>query len=497
MSTERYRIQFDGRIVDGFSPEQVKSNVQALFKVSEERAARLFDGTSRNLKKDLTLDQANQYRDRLLKTGAVVVIQPMDAPPAAAPVEPSQPQEPEKPRYATSLSELAVEPVEGEEDSAAANEPAPNPASAAMTAADEGAQTPPTGPARFEAKPVGSTPIQRPVRKTVDPEDFRDAEFRFTGQGGEYFGIWIVNILLTIVTFGIYSAWATVRNNQYFYGNTQLDGASFQYLADPVTILKGRLIAFFAFILYALVANLVPGAAIIMGIGFMFAIPWIVIRSLRFRAINSAYRNVRFDFEASYADALMVMVVWPFLNLLTLLLLTPFSVLKTHRFMGNGFRYGTSRFSFDSTNGEYYAFFGKGLLMAIAFGIGGIVAFTLINPALAFVVIMAGYLAVFGYFMAGLTNIFLNNLTLRDHSLHSHLSPKRMLWIYASNSALVVLTLGLFTPWAKVRMARYRAACTEMTVAGDLDGFVAAEDRRTSALGQELGDAFDVGITAF
>ena len=40
--------------------------------------------------------------------------------------------------------------------------------------------------------------------------------FRFTGTAREYFGIWIVNILLTIVTLGIYSAWAKVRRMRYF-----------------------------------------------------------------------------------------------------------------------------------------------------------------------------------------------------------------------------------------------------------------------------------------
>lgn len=39
----------------------------------------------------------------------------------------------------------------------------------------------------------------------------------FTGTAGEYFGIWIVNILLTIVTVGFYSAWAKVRRKRYFY----------------------------------------------------------------------------------------------------------------------------------------------------------------------------------------------------------------------------------------------------------------------------------------
>lgn len=33
----------------------------------------------------------------------------------------------------------------------------------------------------------------------------------FTGQAGEYFRIWIVNLCLTIVTLGIYLPWAIVR----------------------------------------------------------------------------------------------------------------------------------------------------------------------------------------------------------------------------------------------------------------------------------------------
>ncbi|MET2872051.1 DUF898 family protein, partial [Exiguobacterium profundum] len=57
---------------------------------------------------------------------------------------------------------------------------------------------------------------------------------RFIGSGSEYFRIWIVNLLLTIVTLGIYSAWAKVRTLQYFYRNTQLAGSSFDYHGSPI-----------------------------------------------------------------------------------------------------------------------------------------------------------------------------------------------------------------------------------------------------------------------
>jgi Zn-dependent protease with chaperone function len=66
--------------------------------------------------------------------------------------------------------------------------------------------------------------------------------FEFKGNGSEYFRIWVVNILLSVVTLGIYSAWAKVRRKQYFYGNTRVNGAGFEYLGSPAKILKSRLI---------------------------------------------------------------------------------------------------------------------------------------------------------------------------------------------------------------------------------------------------------------
>ncbi|MBK87886.1 MAG: thymidylate kinase, partial [Gammaproteobacteria bacterium] len=67
--------------------------------------------------------------------------------------------------------------------------------------------------------------------------------FHFYGQGGEFFRIWIVNLVLSILTLGVYSAWAKVRTKRYFYGSTELAGDRFDYLASPIAILKGRLIA--------------------------------------------------------------------------------------------------------------------------------------------------------------------------------------------------------------------------------------------------------------
>ena len=85
----------------------------------------------------------------------------------------------------------------------------------------------------------------------------------FTGNGGEYFRIWIVNLALTILTLGIYSAWAKVRRLQYFYRNTAIAGASFDYHGDPKVILKGRVIGVLLLVAYQLLGsfNVLAGLA--------------------------------------------------------------------------------------------------------------------------------------------------------------------------------------------------------------------------------------------
>ena len=332
-----------------------------------------------------------------------------------------------------------------------------------------------------------------PPRHEANGDEVRTADFLFHGTGKEYFGIWIVNILLTVVTLGIYSAWAKVRNNQYFYGNTELEGASFQYLASPITILKGRIVAFAALVAYTFFTEMFPVAGLALVLILLLAMPWMVTRGVKFHAINSAYRNIRFDFQGTYGQAFMVLFVWPLLALVTLGLLAPMAVRRMHKFMVENARFGTAAFSWNGTDGTYYRFFGKALLILIATVVAAFVTASFIHPVLGPLVGMVGYLALFGYFQAGMINLLMNHAELQSHGFSSELEPGRMVWLTLSNSFMIILTLGLFIPWAKVRIARYRASQTNMAVNGNLDHFVAGEAQRLNALGDEMGEAFDVG----
>lgn len=360
---------------------------------------------------------------------------------------------------------LKVELEEQQEESVSGTEPAPESAIHATSA----------GPGHAAALPR------------------RSEQVRFTGRGSEYFRIWIVNIMLLIVTLGFYAPWAKVRNNQYFYGHTEVDGASFQYLADPWVIFRGRLVAMGVLAVWLIANSLFPLVALVLSLPFMLLIPWIVIRALKFHANNSAYRNIRFDFNAGYWQAVMVLWIWPLLSILSFMLLAPYSVLKSQKFVVDNARFGQTPFRLNASVGAFYLFFLKMAGVAVGFILlGALVA--LVNPMLVFAVQIIGYLILFGFVMAALTNLVFNSTVLGAHGFRSELSKRRMVWIFTSNILLIALTLGLFSPWAKVRMATYRAECTKVEICGDLDGFLAAEQQHTSALGQELGAAFDLGV---
>jgi uncharacterized membrane protein YjgN (DUF898 family) len=86
----------------------------------------------------------------------------------------------------------------------------------------------------------------------------RDLPVAFHGNAQEYFGIWIVNILVSIVTLGVWSAWAKVRTKRYFYGNTEIDTHAFEYHATGYQIFKGRVIAVLVFVLLAVASHFAP-----------------------------------------------------------------------------------------------------------------------------------------------------------------------------------------------------------------------------------------------
>lgn len=349
-------------------------------------------------------------------------------------------------------------------------------------------------------------PVEEEGHRNITPTSVASSSvipFRFTGKSGEYFGIWIVNIFLSILTLGIYSAWAKVRKKRYFYGNTFLQDAPFDYLAEPTKILKGRLIAFGVLIVLLGTAYFLLPLALILAIPAIALFPWLVVRALTFRARNSSYRNIRFDFGGTYGQALSVFIGRSIITVLTFGLLYPSQLYRRNKFLINKSAYGTTPFTFSGKVGSFYRiYFWQAIGLSTLIGILASFAATWgesllpasVEPFFQKFISLSAGLTFLGFVRAAGTNLVWSHVALGDHRFRSTLLCSEMIWIYLSNAIAIIVSLGLLIPWASIRMARYRLDHLHVYSSGDLNNFVASAQENVDAVGEEISDFFDFDL---
>jgi uncharacterized membrane protein YjgN (DUF898 family) len=331
----------------------------------------------------------------------------------------------------------------------------------------------------------------------------------FTATTGEYFRIWIVNLALTIVTLGIYSAWAKVRKKRYFYAHTRIADEGFEYRGNPVAILKGRIVAVALLAAYSIAGQVSPVAQGVLALLFAIVFPWLYVRSLAFNAYNSAYRNIRLSFGGTYTQALALMAWCAFVTVITGGIGYPYARAKLTRFSAEQHRYGTAPFALPSLVRGFYGIFLRlvGLTILFAGAVFGLGAAVMAgapagSPRALLMMLMpigmfALYLMWFSYPRARVGNLVWNNLTIGGGTsgapqvrFENRLRARDLAWLYFVNVLALVVTLGLATAWAVVRTMRYRAEKMTLQVTGGLDGFVAGQASEVAAAPEEVGEMF-------
>lgn len=338
----------------------------------------------------------------------------------------------------------------------------------------------------------------------------QNQHFEFTGKGWEYFRIWIVNVLLTVLTLGVYSAWAKVRRLQYFYRNTRLADASFDYHGTPTAILKGRAIAFGLVLLYNVTLEFNPVLGLVVGLLLALAMPWLLMRSLRFKLYNSSYRGLRFGFAGQTRAAYDAFLKYPMLAGLTFYLLAPLAHQRIKQYQFDNSRFGSSAFRFGAAAKGFFLLYFSALavmvgtvllLVAMAMmsgsgpGIAAIATGFLATGPLIMFLMVASVLIVSSLFIAYMQNLVWGNTELGAHRFFSNVSARRLLWLRVTNFIGVVLTLGLFKPFADIRMLRLKLESMGLTVHGDMSEFIADQQQQATAAGEETAEMFDVDIS--
>ncbi len=359
-----------------------------------------------------------------------------------------------------------------------------------------------------ETKEHAARPSKTPFQA---PNGAQTHSFEFTGAGGEYFRIWIVNLLLSVLTLGIYSAWAKVRKNQYFYRHMRIAGSSFDYHGNPIAILKGRIIAVILLIGLQYTPSFNMYLYYFFLILFITIFPFLLTRSFAFRLHNTSWRNIRFRFHGRAKDTALTLYGYGLLIPLSLGFCYPLFYHRIRAFLYNHASFGKTCARFDIGAGGVYGVFlktvGFGLAVGLLAGLFGSVLGGFVGSSghleahmLKTAMIMAALYVLFffmayPFFQASMTNLIWDNMRLGAARFSSTQRTGSLAFLLLSNAFLTLITLGLYWPWAAVRMARYRAETLSLSTELGVDHFVADAEADMAATGEEVTDVFDFDIS--
>ena len=302
---------------------------------------------------------------------------------------------------------------------------------------------------------------------------------RFHGSGDELFGIFIVNILFTLLTIGVYSFWAKVKTRQYLWGQTEFAGDRFGFHGTGKELLVGWLKAAVLFGGLVIVTRLLlptlwddpqadEAGQVLLALGFVGLLPLAIIGSMRYRLSRTSWRGVRFGFQGGYRELLGIMLRSFLLMSVTLGLYLPFYQTSLRRFLVNHSRFGSTSFAFD---GEGWDLLGRYVLTLL-----------LTLPTLGLIWL---------WYLAFQRRYHWDHTSFAGARFHCTVTGSGLLGLYAVNLAIIIASAGLALPWATVRTRRYEMENLVLQGPVDIEN-ITQQAQAATPTGEELSGFLDV-----
>lgn len=381
-------------------------------------------------------------------------------------------------------------------------------------------------------------------------------KIKFTAKGKDYFKIWITNLALTIITIGIYYPWAKARQQRYFWAHTIVADHALGFHGRAQSMFKGYAIAAFLSILYYGLSKISPeyGAAMLIFLALIY--PILFRASSRFLLLNTSWRGLRFKFKASVKQSyqylassilvsclitlipiILVFVYGESIDdfdnkinwttytpvfLFTLLLIifgVPIAYFYIKKFQRDFYSFANIQTRFNANAWGFFKVLLKtvavSILVSIFFGIIGAV-FGLFFGVFSFfssdsfsksnilgvliyvlpLILFLGYFLYFviinSYFNSRHFNFFWGNIVSNDLKMESDLKLKPLIILNSKNWILILLSLGLYYPFAKVASTRMQLESLSIFTTLDFNQLVSdASIEEENNLGQAMSDLFD------
>jgi len=373
-------------------------------------------------------------------------------------------------------------------------------------------------------------------------KNWRPAELQFTAQGAEYARLWQVNLLLTLLTLGLYRPFAKARKLQYLYAHTGFDGHPLAFHGNPWRMLGGYLVMLTLFTLYS--ASTYAKPMVYLAAAVLLALLWPALwrSGLRYRLGHTSWRGLRFGFAGSVVGAYRAMLPWVLppvfygvsvvhfapntllgelpklptwvwvLNAVVAFGSIPLGLAWVKRYQNNGYRFAGQAAKLEMKDASFFrlgtqVFFLSILALLMALAVIAVVKlvsgawlseteqrflfFVLWWVAIYLVVLVGGA----AQFAAGTQNIVWNATHSEDVRFRSFLDAPGYAALQLKNWSLVALTLGLYRPFALISAQRMRLEAIRIELADEPAQWTRTPGMgRTGTKGEMSGDFFGLDL---
>jgi len=354
----------------------------------------------------------------------------------------------------------------------------------------------------------------------------RRGAFEFTGGWRDFAPIAFSNLLLSVVTLGIYVFWARTRERQYLWSRTRFIDDRLEWTGTGFELFLGYVFAFFLFIIPFALLNLLlqgilmrghPGAAAVLGLFLYLLLMYLtgvaIFRALRYRLSRTFWHGIR-----GGADSQGLAFGWSYLwrtvtGSLVLGLLIPWSMTSLWNERWDAMSFGPHRFDSNASSDRIFLKFLLFYLVPVIVFIGGVVAAALvagfasaasagdpIDPRAMGVILPVIMLLIYGFALGLIAMIYyaayfrevVGNLSLGGLEFEFDAQTWDWIRLYLGNIGLTIVTLGIGRIFVGYRnwtfFIRHMKAYGEL----NLDDFTQSTTRLPGQ-GEGLLDAFDIG----
>ncbi len=334
----------------------------------------------------------------------------------------------------------------------------------------------------------------------------------FHGDGGTLFGLYVVNLFLTIITFGVYYFWARTRIRSYLLSQTEFEADRFAWHGTGKELLVGFMkIAVLFLVLYAAAAAIRfgwhhPASEFVLSLGGyiigLILVPIAMVGARRYRLSRVSWRGIRFSFRGRAREFIRVFIPGALLTVITLGLYYPFFQNNMRRYLIDRSYFGTVPFSYDGRGRDLFMRFVLTLGLAVA-AVGGFWFLLLVvgrtpREVTSGVVVMIGLtilpIVILWFWYAAYRNrYYWAHTSFGGARFRSTVFAARLMWLTLTNLLLAGVTVGLALPWVLIRTLRFLFANVSLEEPVDLAA-IQQDAQAASAVGGALGDALDIGF---